>query len=655
VPNTCGVDATQQQNARLAGATWRSVLLGAVLSGGIAVWIHHAELIMGGRRGHSALANTSIPLGAFFALLAVVCLNRVVRRCCAKRAFRQPELVVMYVMLTSATVIGSSGGIHFLVPSLASPFYYASAENHWDEFLPAIPEWLGPRDEVALEAFFKGNADVPVHVWLGPVLVWSAFLFTVLLATLALNSLMRRQWIDNERLTFPTVALPVALTDDNAGILRDRVFWLGAAVPLFLGLLNTAHENWPLVPLIQVRQIDLSPYFASRPWNAMGRTPVSFYPFVIGIAFLLSREVTFSCWFFYLFTKFEQIMSAVVGVQGVPGAGPLSQPPYLDHQGAGAFLGIVVLTLWFGKRHLRDTWLAIRAGHRASAEEAMAPRVAALILAACFLAIYAFCRVAGMSPFAPLALLTLVFVYMTAATRVRAEAGNAWLFGPRVDPNLFVTGTLGSKALSMPDLTIMSYLQFLTTYDLRCLSMPHQLDGMKMAAQCRLRPRSLVGPILLATAVVLMISFWDGLKIWYDLGALAEADNWRTQMGKQPFVNLASLLANPLQPDRPGTLAAFAGLGVTAVLATARAHLLWWPFHPVGYAVANTPTMAAIWLPFFFGWCAKSAILRYSGNSVYTRCLPFFLGLLMGDFMNGGLWTLVGCFVPWLHVYPINW
>lgn len=637
------------------GATCRAVLVGVVLAAAVAVWIHHAELIMGGRRGHTALANTSIPVGAFFALLVLVGLNLLLRRLGPRWAFRQSELVVIYVMVASSTVVGSSGGIHFLVPSLASAFYYDSPQDRWDEFLPAIPRWIAPHDREALKAFFEGGSSVPVRVWRGPVLVWSAFLFVVLLGTLALNSLMRKQWIENERLTFPTVVLPLAITEDRPRLFHERALWWGVAVPLFIGCLNTAHENWPVVPRIYVRQTNLAPYFTGRPWNAMGYFPVSFYPFVIGIAYLLSREVVFSCWFFYLVCKFEQVVSSLLGLEGLPGSRPLSTPPYLDHQGAGAFLAVVALTLWFGRGHLRETWETLHHGNDNASGEALPPRVAAVILLGCFAVLYGFCRLAGMSPFVPLVLLILVFVYMTAATRVRAEAGNAWLFGPRVDPNTLVVGTLGSRVLSLPDQTIMCYLRFLTTYDLRCLAMPHQLDGFKMAAQCGLRPRALVGPILWATAVVLGVSFWSGLAIWYKLGALARADLWRTQMGKQPFVELANMLANPYAPDGPGTVAVGMGFLVTVFLAAARAHFLWWPFHPVGYAVANTPTMQAVWMPFLLGWTAKSAILRYAGNTVYRRCLPFFLGLILGDFLNGGFWTLLGCFVSTLHVYPINW
>lgn len=75
---------------------------------------------------------------------------------------------------------------------------------------------------------------------------------------------------------------------------------------------------------------------------------------------------------------------------------------------------------------------------------------------------------------------------------------------------------------------------------------------------------------------------------------------------------------------------------------------------PVGYAIANTNTMAATWMPFFIAWLIKSAILRYGGSRLYRQALPFFLGLIAGDLIGGGLTTAIGAFTG-INVYPINW
>jgi hypothetical protein len=47
--------------------------------------------------------------------------------------------------------------------------------------------------------------------------------------------------------------------------------------------------------------------------------------------------------------------------------------------------------------------------------------------------------------------------------------------------------------------------------------------------------------------------------------------------------------------------------------------------------------------PGAIAWLAKVFTLRYGGLKAYRGALPFFLGLILGDFLAGGLWTLIGC------------
>jgi hypothetical protein len=44
----------------------------------------------------------------------------------------------------------------------------------------------------------------------------------------------------------------------------------------------------------------------------------------------------------------------------------------------------------------------------------------------------------------------------------------------------------------------------------------------------------------------------------------------------------------------------------------------------------------------FVAWLLKSLILRYGGMNVYRQALPFFLGLILGDFVTGAAWSIVG-------------
>ena len=41
----------------------------------------------------------------------------------------------------------------------------------------------------------------------------------------------------------------------------------------------------------------------------------------------------------------------------------------------------------------------------------------------------------------------------------------------------------------------------------------------------------------------------------------------------------------------------------------------------------------------FLGWLIKALIVRYGGAQLYRKALPFFVGLVMGEFTVGSLWT----------------
>jgi len=244
---------------------------------------------------------------------------------------------------------------------------------------------------------------------------------------------------------------------------------------------------------------------------------------------------------------------------------------------------------------------------------------------------------------------------MVAAARIRAETGNAWLFGPDVDSYRLMTTTFGTTVYTHADLTILAYMRSaIASFDLRCLSMPNQSDAYKMADAMAVNKRRLTAAIIVAIVAGVLVSLCIALAIWYAYGAGAKTDAWRTYMGRQPFDQLADAMNTPVKTDVSGTLAVGAGFAATVGLMLARSLFTWWPFHPAGYAIANTATMNTVWLPFFIAWLTKVVVLRYGGIRLYRQSLPFFYGVIVGDFLAGGITTFVGC-VSGINVYPINW
>src|SRR5205085_1377968 len=99
-----------------------------------------------------------------------------------------------------------------------------------------------------------------------------------------------RAWSEDERLTFPLVALPIEMTGgehETGGFFRNRLMWWGFAVAAVYNLGNILHALNPPIPPFG-KEVDFSPALTNPPWNAL--LPFSFYfrPEMIGLGYLIS-------------------------------------------------------------------------------------------------------------------------------------------------------------------------------------------------------------------------------------------------------------------------------------------------------------------------------------------------------------------------------
>ena len=79
----------------------------------------------------------------------------------------------------------------------------------------------------------------------------------------------------------------------------------------------------------------------------MGGVRISFYPFVIGISFLIPLELLFSCWAFFWIYKIELMVGGIMGWRNLP------RFPYASEQAFGAYMAILLFVLWRGRLHFK--------------------------------------------------------------------------------------------------------------------------------------------------------------------------------------------------------------------------------------------------------------------------------------------------------------
>jgi hypothetical protein len=90
----------------------------------------------------------------------------------------------------------------------------------------------------------------------------------------------------------------------------------------------------------------------------------------------------------------------------------------------------------------------------------------------------------------------------------------------------------------------------------------------------------------------------------------------------------------------------FIGVGMvfTFILMFCRMKFFWWPFHAVGYAVSGADDwcMNWLWLSLLVATLVKWVVLKHGGLGVHRRFSPFFLGMILGEFVVGSLWSIYG-------------
>jgi hypothetical protein len=572
----------------------------------------------------------------------------------SKIALRPVEMLVLYVMLSISSAIASVDFLDVLVPMLGHAARFATSENRWaDRMLPLLPNGIFVKDREALSGWYEGNSTLYTRphllAWAAPVLIWTAFVTVLLFTMLCMNLVLRRRWIEEERLTYPVTQLPLEIADPRSVALKSRMLWIGAGIAGGIALLNGIAVYLPNVPTVYVRQTDLAPYITSRPWSAMGWTPISFYPFAIGLAYLLPLDLLFSCWFFYFFLKAERIATAAMGWDSAGSA-----MPYTNQQMFGAYVGIALAALWMGRRHIaqaifghpaRDDSLTAPASRNGF--DPLSPRFAAVGAAAGFAVLSIFFSALGLPLWIAALAFALYFAICVGVTRMRAELGPPAHDLHYAGPDVILTTTLGASFFAPSQLAVLTlFYWFNRAY--RSLPMPHQLEAFKMAERRRVSPVVFLLPMMLAAPLGSLAGFWAHLHNGYSQGASAKLVGHLVGFGWEAFGRLDSWLASPKSRDLGAMAAIGAGIAFTLLLQTLALRVSGWPFHPLGYALAGSWSMNTIWLPIFIAWVAKSLLCRYGGLKAHRMALPFFYGLILGDYVMGCAWGLIG----WLFGVP---
>ncbi len=646
-------NSKNREGRRPGAVTGRALLLGTVGAaavGLLAPWAIHVL------RGSYMALDFSTPAAVGLMFFLVAGPNLLLLRFRRSLALTTAELITIYTMMVVASAIPTMGLTAQVIPISTGAHYYASPENDWGELiLPHIPAWLVPRgttvDAPVITHLYEGlpaGGRVPWGAWAQPLAAWIPMLLAVHFVMICMMVLLRRQWVDNERLAYPLAYLPLALAGaDSKGwpaILSRKTFWIGFGIAFVAGSWVGLHNYFPAVPGLQLVQ---SITVVKGIWSLIFRLS---FP-MIGFFYLVSLETSFSLWFFNLLAQAVRAAMTSLGIASTENLSVYgARDPIFKYVGTGAFLALVASGLWIARGHLSLIWQRVtgQAGPEVDEKEILSYRVAFWGMLGGLVVIGWWLAASGLPMLVVPLFLVTAFVFFIGLTRIVAESGMAEAVAPAIAPAA-VSGWLGWGVLGSQGMTALG-LTYIWTSDIRTFVMASACNSLKMTDVITSKHRRLFWGFVLAILAALVASVWltttraysqGGVTMnsWFFNGAVQAAYKWVGDWSvRQPSPSVAGWFYTAL------------GAAIYLVLTALRFRSPRWPFHPIGYCIGSVWLMDQLWFTIFLTWLIKGTILRYGGMVSYQNMRPVFLGFICGQFTCNVVWV----FIDWLSGHTGN-
>jgi len=614
------------------------------------------------------LGGGHFPLAPFILLVCLTMLVATVARIFRKKPLLNgAELLVAWMLAVVVSGIAYTGLMRTFLLNVTAVDHFASAGNRWSETLaPLLPQSWTVSDPKAVELFYNGLPDgrrlswlellgrIPWGAWAGPMAAWGVFVMLCYLVMICLVNLFSKQWISNERMNFPLLRLPYMMEESFqegkvGSFFTDRFLLAGLLIPLMLHTVNGLSVYMPTIP--QVPTVLLAgPYFAKTGlFSGFTKLKIYFIPAFIGFAFLASRQISLSFWVFFLLGGFLTGALSMVGYQVPQSALGVTFGPTLtmveETQMIGAYGVFFLFFVWLARDHLKEVIVTAFSSRPAPARESewFSVRWAFWGFVLGGAGLTAWCVHFGMPFLVAVLLLAVFFVVMLVATRVIGQGGIAY-FTLTAAPTDGLLALFGSGFFTGTGLLMGAVMQKVMFLDLRESLMPSLLHAAKVGEPVS-RKRLYLAGICLALGFGVVASFVAMLALCHKVGVRDLQAEWEISSVLRVYEESQKLIDAP--SGQNAWIITFASVGAVVMLTLVLCfqRFYWWPLHPVGYLTMYSSAMRILWFSFFMGWLCNQVTLRYGGIELFRQVRMFFIGLILGDFLMGGVFAGVGLFM----------
>jgi len=632
--------------------TWRAFIIGLIAVAFIAAVTPWNDF----DKGNTFFTGNHFPAGAV-AILIVLTLGvnvgiKLIRR---SWALGQGELMLVWCMMIVSCTVPASGLMRYWFPICASPAYYAARpdlpyQEHVLKDVPADLVLTKDPKSAAAKRFFDGTPSdeavrIPWRTWVRPILTWGGFAVLFYLATFFVSGILRKQWVDAERLIFPVARVPLEFTEEaeGAGLLpaavRNTGFLVGAIVTLVFAFIRAspviagAEQGWrPAIPVQEV--------LSSTPLQPLEMGTAFIYPIAIGFAFLVPSDISLSFWFFFLFTRLENLTSSWLGtpIQGSVWG------PFWAWQQAGSYIVFVLMMAWASRRHLTAVFRkAVGIGKDIDdSGEPIGYRLGLWGFAATFIALAAWFTYYGMNFLVAMVLVALMFTLVLGLARLVSQGG-VFFVQQRWQPPDLLHSISGGTAFSASASVVSQMANAIFIYDSREILSGHAMNALRIASVFRKHRRLLLPAMLAALLVSLIVCSWATLHVYYRVGGYNIANSFGTiGLPIEVFDTAHRMITNPAQSAQPHYEPMALGAAIMFVVTLMRGHFYWWPIHPLGFLVAASYVANTLWFSFLLGWLTKAVTLKFAGGSMLRALRSFFVGVIIAESFAVAVSTVLG-------------
>ena len=588
-----------------------------------------------------------MPGAVFLLFVLTLILNPLLKLIHPRAGLNRGELLVVYVMMVMASPIPTLFVGKFL-SAISYPYYYATPENEWRELIhPYIPDWLMVHNVDIVKKFYEGggrNEPIPWTAWQPVFLAWLPFVWALFLVMISLMIVMRKQWVEHERLIYPLMQVSLAMTEQGrygervSPFFKNPVMWAGFAIPALWGTLHGLYnyfpETIPIAKEIDPLHLRLSIFHGVADMYVLLRFNI------IGFFYFLKTEIAFSLWFFNLLAYGVRGIFGILGITSpqTQSAGHGVHNLILAQQAMGAMLVLFLGGLWSARRHLRGVLRKAFLGDPSvdDSGEILSYRGAMIVLMVSSVIAVGWLWLAGLPMVFGLAILFLGMVVLFGYSRVVAEGGLSDGEPPVVPAGILVSA-VGSSVIGTQGLVVLATTFLWTTG--RNFVMVSCANSLRLGEELGSGKRVLFWVILLALAVSLGAAIWMIMTLGHQYGAI---NLWIWGGGEYSYAE--KLIRTPMGPQVWNWINTAIGATIMTLLMVARWLYVWWPLHPLGYAIGPIWIIDALWFNMFLAWLIKIVVLKYGGVGLYRKTRPFFMGMILGYFTPAGFYLIVDHF-----------